>query len=206
MTDRSQSRGREGYTSTGIGGFGNIRKASLPRDFRPDSAGPDDFSNPRGRETAVDPSRGGAFLSHKVPSNVRGGAGKADATPPPEHNAANKDAPHSTGRGGLGNISRSRSRGPAVATIPEVVHSTGRGGMGNFSPGRAGEAEILDEEERKRLHHEEGIHSTGRGGAANLTSAHEPAVEHHPQSPTEFASTGRGGSGNIVRDGSVDRA
>jgi hypothetical protein len=38
-----------------------------------------------------------------------------------------------------------------------------------------------------------------------LTSAHEPAVEHHGHSTTEYASTGRGGSGNIVRDSSVDR-
>jgi len=210
--DRSQSRGREGYTSTGIGGLGNIRRTSLSREYRPDS-GPDDFSNTRGRETAVDPSR--------VHSTGRGGAGNIrspsqDASPlranPSErevidsYKTTSKDAPHSTGRGGLGNFSRSRSRGPAVAAIPEDVHSTGRGGMGNIRPGHPIQAEILDDEERKRLGHQEGVHSTGRGGAANLTSAHEPAVEHHGHSTTEYASTGRGGSGNIVRDRSVDRA
>jgi hypothetical protein len=66
--DRSLSRGRDAFVSasrhligvlltsptpiqqsTGRGGLGNIRQASLSRDARPDS-GPDDFSTTRGRE------------------------------------------------------------------------------------------------------------------------------------------------------------
>ena len=69
--DRSLSRGRDAFVSasrrligvlltspnpiqqsTGRGGFGNIREASLSRDARPDS-GPDDFSTTRGREPAA---------------------------------------------------------------------------------------------------------------------------------------------------------
>jgi len=184
LVDRSESRGREGYTSTGIGGYGNIRRTSLSRDFHPDS-GPDDIQTTRA-SPRTSPLR-------RTPSEQE----VVDT-----HNAANKDAPRSTGRGGLGNISRSRSRGHAVA---EVVHSTGRGGMGNIKPGDPVQADILDEEERKKLGQHEGIHSTCRGGAANLTSANEPAIEHHGHSTAGYASTGRGGSANIVRDSSVDR-
>ncbi|KAF8649306.1 hypothetical protein AX16_005885 [Volvariella volvacea WC 439] len=159
MTDyanRSQSRGRDGFTSSGRGGLGNIRQTSVSR-TRPDS-GPDDFSSSRGREHAVDPTR--------VYSTGRGGAGNIrspsrDVRSPPlgpdiheqevveNYLSTHRDTPHSTGRGGLGNMtSRSQSRGPST---PGVVHSTGRGGAGNIVPGDAAHAEVADEAERRKI-------------------------------------------------------
>jgi len=53
----------------------------------------------------------------------------------------------SSGRGGLGNINRSRSRDPN--DIP-FVHSSGRGGVGNIHPG-AQLSPAIDEAERKKI-------------------------------------------------------
>ncbi|KAJ7087476.1 hypothetical protein C8R44DRAFT_30936 [Mycena epipterygia] len=88
---------------------------------------------------------------------------------------------HSTGRGGLGNMSRSRSRGGSPLASPSPsrndsnttavhpqVYSSGRGGAGNIAPGP------VSAYERGRTGAVEGIHSTGRGGLANLTSAPIP--------------------------------
>jgi len=103
---------------------------------------------------------------------------------------------HVTGRGGLGNIStsrsRSRSKGPGL-------HSSGRGGAGNILHGYGDPevAEILDDKERLKHAHAEGIHSTGRGGIANVTSAHGPGVEKVQHLEAPFHSSGRGGAGNI---------
>ncbi|KAF8988106.1 hypothetical protein BDQ17DRAFT_1393430 [Cyathus striatus] len=242
MSERSQSRGRE-YTSSGRGGLGNIRQASLSRDARPD--GPDDFSNSRGREPVVASSEG------KIFSTGRGGAGNIRSpsrdsgtglgSPSSRGRSANPQqssireeeermrererevlskaverdgvALHSTGRGGLGNITRSLSRDPRdvheqgrssrsrsrLGAGGVVYHSTGRGGAGNMVFGESnGDAEELDEAERRRVGAGgEGIHSTGRGGAANLTSVHNPGVEHVLYIPGERESTGRGGVGNI---------
>ncbi|TFK72344.1 hypothetical protein BDN72DRAFT_334360 [Pluteus cervinus] len=204
--DRSASRGRE-FTSSGRGGLGNIRQASLSRDGRPDF-NPEERNVSRGREAVPSDN------SERVYSTGRGGAGNLrspsrDITKPDpvqeevieQYKTANKDAAHSTGRGGIGNITRSRSRGPAVSVSPGPVHSTGRGGAGNILPGDGHDSEALDEAERKKhVHaHAEGIHSTGRGGAANLTATPGPAVEHHPHGHhNDFTSTGRGGAGNIT--------
>lgn len=54
---------------------------------------------------------------------------------------------HSSGRGGLGNINRSRSRDPHDTPL---VHSSGRGGVGNIHSGAQLSAAI-DEEERKKI-------------------------------------------------------
>ncbi|KDR70680.1 hypothetical protein GALMADRAFT_254722 [Galerina marginata CBS 339.88] len=211
-TDRSQSRGREAF-STGRGGIGNIRQTSLSRDARPTS-GPDDFSVTRGREPIANPNQ--------VFSTGRGGAGNLrspsrDPKPRAEVEAAEQEvirdyvaahegAAFSSGRGGLGNINRSRSRDPAASITSTPKFSTGRGGAGNIVSGDGQVAESIDDEERRRVGHvTQGLHSTGRGGAANITSAHEPAVEHHPHLAPEFESTGRGGAGNIVRDRSASR-
>ncbi|KAJ7664981.1 hypothetical protein B0H17DRAFT_1091029 [Mycena rosella] len=213
MTERSTSRGRDALSSSGRGGMGNIR-ASLSQD-RPLS-GPDDFSDTRGREPVV------AAVS-ELSSTGRGGAGnfRSPSRDPVEdrdvrsaaerqviqaHEAREREAVHSSGRGGLGNMSRSRSRGPgsplaspsptrtpSVGPGPGLVHSSGRGGAGNITPGpppayERGRAAALD-----------GVHSTGRGGLANLTAAPAPppdAVVHHPGT---YESTGRGGAGNISR-------
>src|SRR5438445_11835567 len=62
---------------------------------------------------------------------------------------------HSHGRGGLGNISRSRSREPHGVVPGVSVHSSGRGGVGNIHLGRS-LAETIDEEERKQLASQDG--------------------------------------------------
>ncbi|KAF8072327.1 hypothetical protein FPV67DRAFT_1560909 [Lyophyllum atratum] len=211
--DRSQSRGRDVYQSSGRGGAGNIRQTSASRDARP-SDGPDDFSIVRGREPLP------ASLKQTF-STGRGGAGNIrspsrDPTTPNiaeedtefirAHIAAAHDGPHSSGRGGAGNISRSRSRGPALYTqTPPTsgtpIRSTGRGGVGNMIDEAAVEGE--DEIVVLRLREEEGaVHSTGRGGAANMTHSPAPGIERLPSPPRlgEYESTGRGGAGNIVKD------
>jgi len=220
-TERSQSRGREPFLSTGRGGLGNIRQTSLSRDTRP-GVGPDDFSITRGREPVPHQQQ-----QNQVFSTGRGGAGNlrspsrdpnstgrvepdaAEQEVIREYVASHEGAVHSSGRGGLGNITRSRSRDPSAT--PNLVYSTGRGGAGNIVHGEGAQhvAENLDEEERIKLQHaHSGLHSTGRGGAANITATQEPAVEHHAHghtTPHEFESTGRGGLGNIVRDRSSSR-
>ncbi|KAF9493452.1 hypothetical protein BDN71DRAFT_1483462 [Pleurotus eryngii] len=205
MTDkneRSTSRGREAFHSSGRGGLGNIRQASASRDRPTD--GPDDFSITRGREAAPSPSR-------QVYSTGRGGAGNIRSPsrdPQPntnseyeaqvvkKHNESEAGAIHSSGRGGLGNISRSRSRDPTRLATSPVRHSTGRGGAGNMFAGEA-PSNIAEEQERRGLRETEGVHSTGRGGFANLTSTPTPAVEHHKHTEGEYESSGRGGVGNI---------
>ncbi|KAG6844652.1 hypothetical protein H0H87_005103 [Tephrocybe sp. NHM501043] len=153
--DRSISRGREVFHSSGRGGAGNIRQASVSREARP-LDGPDDFSIVRGREPV--PAVRSTF------STGRGGAGNirspsrdpklalvaddnqslSDSEVIRAHVAATADGPRSSGRGGAGNIStsRSRSRGPAILASPNtstpphtpvIVRSTGRGGAGNIS-------------------------------------------------------------------------
>ncbi|KDR71295.1 hypothetical protein GALMADRAFT_254096 [Galerina marginata CBS 339.88] len=231
MTDaeRSISRGREGFQSTGRGGLGNIRQASASRDRPAPGTGPDDFSVTRGREPIANPNQ--------IYSTGRGGAGNLRSPsrdPKPraeieqaekdvirEYAAAHEGAVYSSGRGGIGNMNRSRSRDPSATntttnpsshtTHSSVKHSTGRGGAGNILSGDGHHADSIDEAERRgHAHSQEGLHSTGRGGAANITSTPEPAVEHHAHPhhqhgegdahTPEYESTGRGGLGNIVRE------
>lgn len=198
IKERSQSRGREALQSTGRGGFGNIRQASLSRE-----RGPDDFSVTRGREPVAHPN--------SIYSTGRGGAGNLrspsrDASRGPDRHekqvienyiASQQDGPISTGRGGLGNINRSRSRDPSSVRV-----STGRGGAGNIHSDDAGYAVNASDEVERHKHdvHSEGLHSTGRGGFANITEKEEPAVERPSFSAGELRSTGRGGAGNITRN------
>ncbi|KAF9041692.1 hypothetical protein BJ165DRAFT_1349769 [Panaeolus papilionaceus] len=213
--ERSTSRGRDAFHSSGRGGIGNIRQASQSRDARPDS-GPDDFSVTRGREPVANQSaplfstgRGGAG---NIRSPSRGPGSKivdiAEEKVIQDHLAKQEDAVTSTGRGGLGNLAqRSRSRGPASPSTaasrsrsrgPDTVFSTGRGGAGNIRAGDVDKAATIDEQERRKVSGVDGgVHSTGRGGLANLTSNPAPGVENVHHAPAEFASTGRGGSGNI---------
>ncbi|KAG1808968.1 uncharacterized protein BJ212DRAFT_631905 [Suillus subaureus] len=204
---RSASRGRGLFQSSGRGGIGNIRGSSVSSDPRPVD-GPDDSDLTRGREQAVHPDRmfsvgrGGAGNIRSPSQDVGKGypqtATVLNAAVQAEHEQQVKkqhvesNLMHSSGRGGIGNISssRSRSRGP-------IVHSTGRGGAGNIQHGAAISIDNMDEEERKKHAHAQAIHSTGRGGAANLTNVHSPDVEHVVHHLGDFESSGRGGAGNI---------
>ncbi|EKM76886.1 hypothetical protein AGABI1DRAFT_130901 [Agaricus bisporus var. burnettii JB137-S8] len=130
--ERSQSRGRDAFASTGRGGVGNIRQTSVTRaEATPSSPAVELI---RGREL------GNALpATSKLYSTGRGGAGnirspsrshQRDLSQPPtlptvfdtskediirNHIYVTEEAPISTGRGGAGNIqSRSQSRGPAL--------------------------------------------------------------------------------------------
>ncbi|PSR87348.1 hypothetical protein PHLCEN_2v5165 [Hermanssonia centrifuga] len=234
----SISRGREAFKSTGRGGVGNIHAS--PNVASPD---PEDYSPSRGREVeeveedrAKSSGRGGV-------GNIRSRSRARAASIIPEghpqtasivlENAATKAAyeklviddatnatfVHSTGRGGAGNISdtRSRSRGPhrLFGGDSPRVHSTGRGGAGNIQPGSPRETDTVDSREDAQLYgpfSEDGIHSTGRGGIANLTDVQSPPPESiPPHAPHEIESSGRGGRGNIrsrslTRDASNSRS
>ncbi|KAG8799758.1 hypothetical protein FRC16_004391 [Serendipita sp. 398] len=168
-TDRSVSRGREAPIvvsldppydvgcrtpvslppkTYGRGGAGNKVRSPSRDDTNREVAGPDDYSNTRGRELPpsatgeriVTYGRGGAAnhrsLSRDAVVESRN-ALKEEAKYVREHQ--NTDVAVSHGRGGAGNISnsrsRSRSRDPAATTagnpaaIVGVLH--GRGGLGN---------------------------------------------------------------------------
>ncbi|KAI0776421.1 hypothetical protein BC629DRAFT_645214 [Irpex lacteus] len=223
---RSVSRGRDAFKSTGRGGAGNIRVSP--------STGPhadaENFSPVRGREIDSNHDKiqsvgRGGVGNIRSRSRSRAASQIPDGFPQTqslvsEHQANNaayerqiiEDATrsavvHSSGRGGAGNISnsRSRSRGPSKffgssggSDSPGPRHSTGRGGVGNIQPGLDGAPPSIDEGEAYRLTHDpEGIHSTGRGGAANLTDLHTPQPEAHAHQQADFESSGRGGAGNI---------
>ncbi|GLB42549.1 putative protein of unknown function (DUF3602) [Lyophyllum shimeji] len=145
MHDRSRSRGREVYQSSGRGGAGNIRQASVSREARP-QRGPEDVSISRGREPlpamtqSFSTGRGGAG-NIRSPSRDQFDGMVYSAPQAPiertmtiaeeefirEHVAASQDIPFSSGRGGAGNIqhtrsrSRSRSRGPPI--VPPISPS-----------------------------------------------------------------------------------
>jgi len=162
VTERSTSRGRQPFVSTGRGGVGNIRQPSLSGDARPES-GPDNYSLTRGREPFCSPMQ--------IFSTGRGGAGnirspsRDDRKVPnsekdviEEYKRSQEGAPVSSGRGGVGNISRSRTRDSA--TIP-IVPSTVRGGVGNIVAGNGSVAKSDFKDEKH--------HSTVQGGNANST-------------------------------------
>lgn len=229
LEERRQSvpRGREAFKSTGRGGAGNIKPSpSNTRDSE------DNYSPLRGRELSVEGDRAksvgrGGVGNIRSQSRARAASHVPDGHPHTasilsENSAqtaayeravieeANSRASgvRSSGRGGVGNISssRSRSRGPGFFGAPDSPrHSTGRGGMGNIAPGLDGD--YVDESDLYRAQHEhEGIHSTGRGGVANLTDLQSPPpealpVHHHG----EYEAIGRGGAGNIVRSRSHSR-
>ncbi|THH23257.1 hypothetical protein EUX98_g7921 [Antrodiella citrinella] len=224
--DRSVSRGRETvFHSSGRGGAGNIRRNSTSQ------SSPVEAEPVRGREPAVPPEReqalsqaiGRGGVGNILSTSVARAASQAPegATQTAsiineinENNAeyergviqtseeAAKNV-HKSGRGGMGNITTSRSHSRVGALAD--VHSTGRGGRGNIAPGSAHDAEgldLLDEFDRLEISHEEGIHSTGRGGRANITDIHSPPNEVHPHVHGTFESMGRGGAGNFSRSGS----
>jgi len=137
---------------------------------------------------------------------------------------------HSSGRGGAGNIDRSRSRDPTYKNKPHqggIVgnlvdrishddstehHTTGRGGYGNAhdgGPPDAYKAERGEEEERNTYKHsvdDAGAHSSYRGGYGNTSTApgtggYDTKAPHHDTSEHNTYATGRGGAGNIQGGG-----
>ncbi|KAF7794022.1 hypothetical protein EIP86_005150 [Pleurotus ostreatoroseus] len=219
---RSVSRGREAFVrtkSTGRGGAGNIHASP--------SVGPDneiDYSPSRGREVDVDPDhakssgRGGL-------GNIRSRSRAHSASVVPEgfpqtasivqehtantaayeqrviEEASKPGAIHSSGRGGAGNISgsRSRSRGPSsfFGGGDAKLHSTGRGGAGNL---QSSDLQTLDSRQDAELYgpfSEDGVHSTGRGGRANIVNAQSPPLEPLSPHAQAYENSGRGGAGNI---------
>ncbi|KAK2459470.1 hypothetical protein APHAL10511_008504 [Amanita phalloides] len=206
--ERSVSRGRDAFQSSGRGGVGNIRRTSVSRDARPDS-GPDDFSTTRGREPRpttgqeiFSTGRGGAGNMRSPSREVRSGpaASTVDAVEDQvirSHKAAEQIAVHSTGRGGIGNMASSRSRSRARESTPSLhpphhPHHPNGGASGTHAPslhstGRGGAGNILSghtpsvaeaDENQGGKHLDDEIHSTGRGGAANIVLGHIPPVEH----------------------------
>lgn len=201
IQDRSRSRGRE-FQSTGRGGAGNfVRSESVSRS-REETEGQE-----RGREV---------LPANRTTHSGRGGAGniRSPSRDPEadlralsrereiieEHRKQEEGHPFSTGRGGAGNIDRSRSRSREPARF-EPVHSSGRGGFGNISHGDAHGLADLEEEERAQHAHIPEFRSTGRGGAGNVVTGAPPIVEPSPTSPTydgaQWRSSGRGGAGNM---------
>ncbi|KAI0689160.1 hypothetical protein BC835DRAFT_1418718 [Cytidiella melzeri] len=218
---RSVSRGRETFKSTGRGGVGNIRASP--------STGPQGDTEtlpPRGREVASKPNQTPSVGRGGV-GNIRSHSRARAASKVPEgfpqtqslvseqqantaayeqqviEEAALANVVHSSGRGGAGNISgsRSRSRGPGKlfgGGSDSPRHSTGRGGVGNIFLGADGATPVEELGDVYRtVHSTDGIHSTGRGGAANMTDLHSPPPEVHAHQQSDFESSGRGGRGNI---------
>ncbi|KAG9073852.1 hypothetical protein FS749_014633 [Ceratobasidium sp. UAMH 11750] len=200
MADRSRSRGRE-FLSTGRGGAGNmVRSDSLSRGREDGVAGEE-----RGREV---------LSASRVTHSGRGGAGNIRSpSRDPEgdireltrereiienHRKSEEGQIHSTGRGGFGNMDRSRSR----SREPNKVYSSGRGGFGNIVNGDVHNLADLEEEERVQHAQVPEFHSSGRGGAGNIAAGGPPAAE--PVRPSintpdaQWRSSGRGGAGNMT--------
>ncbi|KAG9092767.1 hypothetical protein FRC06_011804 [Ceratobasidium sp. 370] len=170
----------------------------------------------RGREDGIaGEERGREILpASRVTHSGRGGAGNIRSpSRDPEsdirelsreheiietHRKSEEGQIHSTGRGGFGNMERSRSRSREPN---KVLHSSGRGGFGNIVNGDGHSLADLEEEGRVQHIHVPEFHSSGRGGAGNISPGGPPAAEspHAPiSSDAHWRSSGRGGAGNIV--------
>ncbi|KAG1831459.1 hypothetical protein DFJ58DRAFT_872035 [Suillus subalutaceus] len=170
--ERSVSRGRDAFQSSGRGGVGNIRRSSISSDSR-SVDGPDDSDLTRGREPLAHADRTQMF------SVGRGGAGNIRSPSQELVEYEQRVKTHhaeSNPLGGLGNISSSRSRS---RSRDPMICSTGRGGVGNIQYGAATSVDNMDEEERKKHAHAQVRHSIGRGGAANLANVHSPDIERY---------------------------
>jgi hypothetical protein len=198
-SERSTSRGR-GLQSTGRGGAGNIRSPS--RDPIEPTPGPEDYSDPRGRDPipSRDPGlvtstgRGGAG-NIRSPSRdaIRAENGTPDASPSRSEvrgrgydrdlieaiDNANDNGVHSYGRGGAGNMTGSPAHSKSRSRSREPAHTGGRGGYGNAHVGGPSEKIIEEQDESERASHQHppGVHSVGRGGTGNLTAGEVPHRE-----------------------------
>ncbi|KAH9918713.1 uncharacterized protein BXZ73DRAFT_52815 [Epithele typhae] len=211
--------------SSGRGGVGNIRKPS--KDVDPTAVQPDEPLSPvRGREAAIQGERAKSSGRGGM-GNIRSGS-KARAIYQVSENhpqtaalvatysnsmadyersvvqhsqdTANARA-HSSGRGGVGNIT-SKSKSDSESRSRSRV--AGRGGAGNLHAGASVDPEHLarlEQQERLMYAHMQGSHSTGRGGRANITNLPEPSSPHSH----DFEATDRGGVGNITQARSPSR-
>ncbi|CAE6494099.1 unnamed protein product [Rhizoctonia solani] len=200
MADRSRSRGRE-FQSTGRGGAGNIVRSE---------------SVSRTREDVVGQERGREILPpNRITHSGRGGAGniRSPSRDPEadmralsrereiieDHRKNEEGQIHSTGRGGYGNMDRSRSRSREPS---RTVHSSGRGGFGNITSGDGPGLADLEEEQRVPHIQIPEFRSSGRGGAGNVVATTPvPDIDIITPSPAsagaQWRSSGRGGAGNM---------
>jgi len=185
--DRSQSRGRD--VLFGRGGWGNVRQSSTSRGPESGVDEPRDQSVPRGRG-----------IIRNAPTTE--GAEDLNEGNDIQHT----NILHSTGRGGLANITSLRS--PSVESPhphehvgpePELV-SVGRGGAGNIRSRSRSQARAAGVESPVHPPSSQAI-STGRGGAGNIRSRSQSKVrvgdDIHLTPHSNVLSTGRGGAGNI---------
>jgi len=135
-----------------------------------------------------------------------------------QYKHSQEDAPFSTGRGGMGNMARSRSRDPASKSLippsvngglgnprsrsrdpvyDSIVHTPGRGGLGNHL---AAESFVESIDEDPRAASLEESYFPGRGGNANIAPATEALIEHPAHINDGSQSTGHGGVGNLVNE------
>jgi len=209
--ERSNSRGRE-LASTGRGGAGNIVRdsTSVDRTLNGDERG-------RNVEPKVDSiTHAGRGGQGNVRSPSRDPIKEADERAYEQEiirkSREAREGAATYGRGGGGNVSRSRSRDPATIITQdrsrsrEPGYGSGRGGAGNISETpRHSELESLDEDERRiyevkhQQQHAHDIGSHGRGGQGNI-GAEAPAqyLSTREAQTSGIGSSGRGGSGNIV--------
>ncbi|KAJ6469911.1 hypothetical protein C8R45DRAFT_426636 [Mycena sanguinolenta] len=160
--DRSTSRGRNNFHSSGRGGAGNIHRDPVPA---PSNSNAEDFPWPRGRERApvsrlppaqnTSPSPPAKTIVH---STGRGGSGNFSLSPPakdPSYSLrdreilraraeADRGAFRSSGRGGIGNISAPSHPDSTPAAAYASAHANsgypnnGNGyGNGNGNPQRS---------------------------------------------------------------------
>ncbi|KAF8477697.1 hypothetical protein DFH94DRAFT_755045 [Russula ochroleuca] len=188
IPERSTSRDRaSGFQLTGRGGAGNFRSPSR----EPATNGPEDYSDTRGRDpiSAHDP--------YVVASTGRGGAGNIRSPSRDAIHAENgtpETSPirselrgrgydrdlisvidnshdtgvHSTGRGGIGNMTNSRPNSQSRSRSREPAHASVRGGFGNVYAGGPTEKTIEELDSAAHLK-SRAVNSSGRGGAGNFT-------------------------------------
>jgi len=202
---RSQSRGRE-FESSGRGGAGNIRPQS--REPLAHGLGPEDYSASRGRElrsTSKEPithsGRGGAGNIRSPSRDPEGERKDYEADSKLVKDYDSHQHTHSSGRGGVGNIDRSRS--------PDARHKTQQGSFLSSAIGSAiGRLSRDHSRESPRAASTE-HHTAGRGGYGNTYDGGPPdakiveRVEEEERGAYKSSleedgahTSGRGGYGN----------
>jgi hypothetical protein len=206
---RSQSRGREEYSSSGRGGVGNLRPQSRDPVART-RGGPEDFSPSRGREVR-------STYTEPVTHSGRGGAGNVRSpSRDPEGERKNYEAEgklvkdydshqhiHSSGRGGVGNIDRNIDRSRSRDVPRDVPHNNKSGVLGNLI-GRISR-DVSTERHSTSTDH----HTAGRGGYGNTYDGATPNASKTERAEEEERNaykgsldeggahtSGRGGYGN----------